>query len=605
MGIDPITHNDAGLLVLPDTWDGWDSWVSATRTRNWSAQDPILDWLDRYGEAKGFTPDTDLPGYDERLDFAQFILEQGQRFEAAVMAHLGGLTSIQRIATTPDEVRSLDCARATFAAMCEGVPVIAQGALRNPETRTYGAADLLVRSDVLADLFPGSILPEEAAVAAPDLGGPWHYRVVDIKFTTLHLDRVGHAGQGHLKFMAQVYVYNEALGRLQGYLPSFSYLLGRGWEKGRERSRGCMDRLAPVSHERTLSRRGSVGRVAMDALDWVRRVRLDGASWDVLPAPSVPGLRPNVGNGEDAPWHDAKWRIAKQLGELTMLWQVGPPGRAKANAAGIYRWSDPRCTAALLGVTGEKKPDTLDRIIAINRDEDGPPVQPVRVHAAEGRWRPVPPLEFYVDFETVSNLADDFSRIPEQGGQELIFMIGCGHIEAGEWRFACFTVDALTEPCEAAIIDRWFAHMAEVTAGLAPGTSPPVFHWSPAEQSTLEKSYRSARKRHPEKSWPQPNWFDFLNDVIKAEPVVVRGAMSFGLKAVANALHSHGLIETKWGDSVADGLSAMLGAWRCADDARAQNVLLPELPLMQEIAAYNEVDCRVIMEIVRYLREHN
>ena len=27
--------------------------------------------------------------------------------------------------------------------------------------------------------------------------------------------------------------------------------------------------------------------------------------------------------------------------------------------------------------------------------------------------------------------------------------------------------------------------------------------------------------------------------------------------------------------------------------------------LMQEIAAYNEVDCKVMMEIIRYLRTHH
>ena len=66
----------------------------------------------------------------------------------------------------------------------------------------------------------------------------------------------------------------------------------------------------------------------------------------------------------------------------------------------------------------------------------------------------------YVDFETVSDLADDFSRIPERGGQPLIFMIGCGHIEDGDWIFASFTADSLAEPAEARIIDEWLNHDA-------------------------------------------------------------------------------------------------------------------------------------------------
>ena len=70
---------------------------------------------------------------------------------------------------------------------------------------------------------------------------------------------------------------------------------------------------------------------------------------------------------------------------------------------------------------------------------------------------------------------------------------------------------------------------------------PNVFHWSHAEASTLETAFNSAVNRHPEKTWASPHWYDLLNRVVKKEPVVVRGALNFGLKSVARALHSHGL----------------------------------------------------------------
>lgn len=86
---------------------------------------------------------------------------------------------------------------------------------------------------------------------------------------------------------------------------------------------------------------------------------------------------------------------------------------------------------------------------------------------------------------------------------------------------------------------------------------------------------------------------------------MVRGALGFGLKAVAQALHGHGLIETSWEGSPLDGLGAMVGAWRCDDEAGERGVALSDMELMGEIRRYNEVDCRVIMEIVRYLRGHH
>jgi hypothetical protein len=79
--------------------------------------------------------------------------------------------------------------------------------------------------------------------------------------------------------------------------------------------------------------------------------------------------------------------------------------------------------------------------------------------------------------------------------------------------------------------------------------------------------------------------------------------MGFGLKAVAQAMHRHGLIETLWEDGPADGLGAMVGAWHCADAASQAACTLQDVPLMQDIIRYNEVDCKVMMEIVRHLRQ--
>ena len=102
-----------------------------------------------------------------------------------------------------------------------------------------------------------------------------------------------------------------------------------------------------------------------------------------------------------------------------------------------------------------------------------------------------------------------------------------------------------------------------------------------------------------------PRWFDFLKQVVREEPVVIRGAMGFGLKAIATALRGLGCIETKWGAGPADGLGAMVGAWSCAREAEQRGCSLRETELMGQIAQYNEVDCKVMMEIVHYLRRHH
>lgn len=613
MGAKALIETDGGEQVAPSSPEDWAQWVSATATRNYVLGDPVVDWLHLYGKEQGYQRDEELPGYDARSDFTEFIFEQGRRFEVAVVGHLRKLAEVVTIADQPGDVRDLSTAERTFAAMVEGVPVIHQGILRDPEHRTYGAPDLLVRSDVLRQLFPDAINEAEAAMPASDLSGAsWHYRVVDVKFTTLHLTARGTLANlgSSPAYKVQLFIYNRALGRLQGIEPDASYLLGRGWEqtvKGvTSRGFSCVERLAPMPQLGALANGYPIADAATAACEWVRELRSDGAAWRILPDPTRPELYPDFGNQQDGPWHGAKRRIAEQLEDLTLLWQVGVPGRRKGHSEDVLRWRDPRCTPALVGVTGDKRPGVLQALLDVNRTGEGDNIRPAHIRAAEAEWRPEPTLEFYVDFETVSDLADDFSRIPERGGQTLIFMIGCGHVEDGEWAFECFVADALTEESEAEVIDSWLSHMEDVRKRIARlDEVPKVIHWSPAEVSNFETAYNSARERHPDKDWSSPRWFDFLGRVVREEPVVVRGAMAFGLKAVAKAMHKHGFIQTLWDDGPADGLGAMIGAWWCQDESRRTGRVLPEIDLMKEIMQYNEVDCRVMMEAIRHLRRHH
>src|ERR1019366_2340049 len=100
----------------------------------------------------------------------------------------------------------------------------------------------------------------------------------------------------------------------------------------------------------------------------------------------------------------------------------------------------------------------LDAMLAINRTADGPALLPERVRVQEDVWRLRRGLEFYVDFETVTDLNDDFTKIPVRGGQTRIFMIGCGHEEDGKWTFSCFIADSLELDAEARIIEAWLEH---------------------------------------------------------------------------------------------------------------------------------------------------
>ena len=595
-----MTFPDA---ALPDSDEAWEDWVSATRTRNWLEDDPLLDWLARYGADHGFTPDDRFPGYDQRTDMRDFILAKGIAFEERVVTLIRQQLPTVRISEGPQDSRDLAKAEATTEAMRDGVPVIEQAVLMDPQLRTYGIADLLVRSDRLNDLVPDTLTSEEATLPSPALGNaPWHYRVVDIKFRTLDLRTDGSAGTQLAHYMAQVWIYNEALSRTLGMTPSASFLLGRSWDQGKNRGDSCFDRLARVDHDRQITDdRGLLSTATLAAVEWIRRLRGEGNNWNPLPTPTVPELYPHARHLQDQPWHAAKMRIAAELRELTLLPRMNPQKRRDAHARGILCWTDGRASSSTLGITTDAA--KCDAVLLVNRDYPELLVAPKRIEQADPAWRTATPAEFYVDFETVSNLADDFSHLPHIGGQPLIFQIGCGWLEDGAWQFEQWTTKRLTEPDESAIIDAWLASVqAQLAARGLSWTDARIYHWSAAETSFLVSAYNSARERHPERNWPDLPWFDLLQQVIRPEPVAVRGAFNFGLKSVVKGMHAAGLVETSWTEGPTDGLGAMIGAWWCDTEAERTGVTLSEIELMAEIGRYNEVDCRSMSEVLAWLR---
>jgi hypothetical protein len=596
---------DDGLPCDPHTDLEWLDWVAAGETRNWCRNDLLLDWLDEYPMVHGFARDDQVPGYDETFDLGRFLMRQGRAFEKAVLADLAERWQVVRITHRPDEARLLSAATATQEAMQAGVPIIASGVLRDPQLRMFGVVDLLVRSDVLGQLSPGAFVGDPLELAAIGLSHGRHYRVVDVKFRTLDLLKTGglSTSPSDLDTLAQAWVYNEALGRIQGYTPPASYVAGRAWKQGEDRGSKCWERLARVPHDTLVRGRGmDLRETVQQAAAWIRRVRTEGAEWRVLPLPSVPELWPNMKADQDGPWHDAKARIGVALADLTLLPRVNMTHRARAHDAGVTRWDDPRMTSELLGISSEKEAAIVDAVLAVNRP-GGETVRPERMVTGTQEWRERAEVEAFVDFEFLQDLDDDFAAFPRKGGQSVIFQIGCGTYRGGEWRFRQFTVDELSLAAEAQMIDDWLAHLhALATEAGRDVTASRLVHWSPAETSNFERAYDNARARHPDRDWPVLSWFDLLREVVQAEPLVVRGAFSFSLKPIARSLHALGHIQTHWGDGLADGAGAMAGAWNAAIEAKRKGVTLGETEVMGEIARYNEVDCRVMAEILDYLR---
>jgi len=596
-------------------------WVSATKTRNYINQDPILDWFELYGDKLGYQRDTSGEKYDANLDFVQLLFRKGNEFETRVINYLKKEFREENFVTIAKSHKdSRDSAKQeeTLQHMKNGTAFILQGVLRNSENKTYGIPDIMVRSDFLP-LIPDNqehtdfqFLDE----SAKELGKDFHYRIIDVKFTTLNYNASGDYLLGAAAYKSQLAIYNMALGKLQDYISPEAYLLGRNWKRTKAGSdfsgKGAFDKLGIVD---LFNIDRKYVEKAAEAVDWIRKVRKEGSEWTKSDLRSH-NIWPNCNNTYDYPWHNAKMQIANELDDLTKVWQIGPKERAQAHSKGIFSWKDSKLTPEMIGIRGSVKSEIMREVLRINNQKEYK-VLPLKISNNDRNWQKKEKLEFFVDFETVSNIEDDFIKFPKQGGQELVFMIGCGYEKNGEFEFEIFTAKNLCIKEEARIMTEWFDYMDRIKSEILGSDAelPKIFHWSPAEltfmgvaQNNLEGDEKRVLdniykdRKEMIKNWKNLPWFDFLK-VMKDEPIVVKDAFGFGLKAIAKNLEKHDLTTTTWEDGPTDGLGAMVGAWHCDRISRKQGIDMIETEIMQGIRKYNIIDCKAMWDLINYLRE--
>ena len=604
-------------------------WVSATGVKNYLLKDPLLDWLQTYYLEKGFNdtlPEQQQISLQNMNTFAaarnlkkntfeseknklNVFFEMGNKFEDMVVSDLRKRFPNQ-IKKVADKTISPDLNNVTFRYMMEGIPIIEQAALYNFENRSYGIADLLIRSDWFDKIFQDeTLLPEEKHYKAPNLTGNYHYRVIDIKWTTMYLCANGKTLRNSHRFPAykgQLAIYNAALGLLQGYTPDKAYIMSKAWNlNGKEHGYNCYQLLGHIDYDGFDSK---YLQDTSDAIQWVRNVRYNGGKWSCN-NPTVPELYPNMCNKFDSPYGSVKKELANELNEITSVWMVGVKHRKIAHEKGIMSWEDPKCNALAMGIKGQKIGPIIDKIIQINRDNIGN-ISPNIIGNNLGNWQNKSPLDFYLDFEGLTGCIYDrnIDLVDSELDSQSVFMVGVGYENNGIWEYKTFVANSVSREEELRIIREFINFIETRVRNLNVRGRPRFFHWSPAEKSM----FNMLNKRYNDEflGWTNSvGWVDMCK-VFTSEPIVLKGSMKFNLKAVAKAMVNHGMIQSKWDFNGPDnGMSAMLEAidYYRYMECQNKNPIDDEIyrKMMLSIIDYNEIDCKVVWEIVRYLRRNH
>lgn len=608
--------------LLQVKFDNNNKYMSATKTGNYLLDDPLLDWLELYYKKIGFNDGNMLTNddlnifknnYEKKMQYMKYIFEGGLIFENKILDHLKTkyLNNFLMVNNSGKEGLTRDNFTKTKNAIFNGVPILAQAVLYNDVNKTYGIADLIVRSDYLNKLVNNKIMSEqEEKIKASNLKKNYHYVIIDIKYSLLHFSTKSNIllKSGRIPaYKGQLAIYNCALGLIQGFFPPKSYILGRGWKREKtvnkeriiEESYDCFDELGIIDYE---NQDNIYIQKTADAINWYSDVLKNGFKWSPLKPPNK-NMYPNMCN-DDLIWDDVKKFIAEKNNEPTLVMNVGIKERNNLHERKIYSYLDKDCHAQNMGM---KEPTEIsERINTILLNDSQHDIYPIKMTNNLLNWQKVSPCDFYFDFETINeDLVEQNINIRNTKKiNALIFQIGIGWCENNEWKYKSFCLDEINETNEMNMVDNFFKFIVEKSKDLDKDDIyyPRLFHWTNAEITNLKDIDKRQNGRYS----------NFLNgslvkyvDMYKVfieEKVYIKGALNYKLKTIGKALYKLGKIQTAWPDTdIVNGQIAMLEAVKYYKNKK-NNILLDNI--IEDIVKYNEIDCKMIFEIVSLYRNH-
>lgn len=212
-------------------------------------------------------------------------------------------------------------------------------------------------------------------------------------------------------------------------------------------------------------------------------------------------------------------------------------------------------------------------------------------------------LEFYLDYETMNSnlghiLVED-NNIGYQNNQ-FIFQIGVGYSRKGKWVYKSFLASTNDLVGEVTMIKQFWEYIEEVKKE-EKSQKAHFVHWYNAEPISYKKLQQ--RVRSVGTNIPDKDFFD-LYQLFREEPITINGSLNFSLKSVAKAMNKNKLIKTNWDSTnpCSNGLNAMLLAHKAYKESKGP--VSDNNVIMYNIIHYNQVDCKVLWEIITYLRNN-
>ena len=302
-------------------------------------------------------------------------------------------------------------------------------------------------------------------------------------------------------------------------------------------------------------------KAVLEAVWGIRIVRSSALCYD-LDSHSLPTwLYPDM-KSPSSFWKEEKKKIAERVGEISLLWCCGKTERDRVyRNHGILSWKDPRFRVEMLEWGETPRTEILREIVSVNREDNNDEW----IRADKARL-----YEHLSPFLQDTNLFLDF----EYTEDHRIYLIGI--MDQKKEQYHAFWSEDLTENGEQELFSRVQDHLCSY------GPRVRCWYWY-AEKKVLRD------RPHP---FELDHWSDLWE--IARIPVVMRGALDFSLKSIANALSLQGKLPHDYHDLLCkdgeDSLQLAKSVYTKENDDDRQSLEM-----------YNRLDCLVMLVFYKEL----
>jgi putative phage-type endonuclease len=550
----------------------WNQFNSIYKIKNFILDDKLLDCLH------------DPNKKDDKISFIQSFNEINNKFKSQIIVSIQNkFKNLSINILNQNEQNSLLKYIDTKESLYNQIPIIINPLLLDINNRIYSKPDLIIKGFILKKII------EELDVDIIDN----QYYIINIRFMNfkINLDNtISNAGNKKY-YKALNIISNKLLNQELNTNNPISFIIGKNYDYKDIKINNPLKKIG-IIREDILDI--DIKNKAYEAYSWINNFKDDKERDDFLKK-NYYEIGFNMKNHSDFPWHNFKNEIADEKKDITKIWTIGNKNRKKLLNNGIKKWTDLRITKQIKNVKRKNIIKKMikenkrykDNMIKLKKKDKKLLIRELEIEKT---------LNVFIDFEYCSSTF--INELPQNmiyDNVNIIYLIGIGfnNPNTGEWIFDKIYLKDFKSIDNNIIFNSLNQYLLNLLQKYPQFNNICLFHWNHVEKSLFEKY-----SNYDENLSNKLIWKDLLK-IVKEHEIVFKGVFSFGLKNYANILYERGLIKTKWEGDI-NGLSSIDLISKVIKETNNQNI--ESHHIWNNIVKYNEIDCKVLMEIREFLK---